>query len=289
MTEEQKSQTFVETNKAVAAGIASVVVGLFTSKLGVAGTLIGTGLTAMLITLASAVLKAQLEKASHRVAGLPSAVQGRLSTQQVRIPGKESPEPNPEPAAKPQTARGRLSGLLSRLRAIPGFLWHLPSNQKRKMFLAGALAGLVAMVIGLSGVTGIELVGGKNLSCLVWSECSTEDTTSGESSGSSGLSILGGYSASGTSSTPSSNPSVEQQVLPGNNQQAPQQPSGQPSQPDPSSGGAPQQPGGAQKQDVDSAQPPGAEGGVEPTPQPSGKAPEKGQAPGPSPETESGY
>jgi hypothetical protein len=80
MAEEQKSQTLVETHKAVAAGIASVAVGAATSKLGVAGTLIGTGLTAMLITLASAILKAQLEKASHRVAGLPSAVQGRLST-----------------------------------------------------------------------------------------------------------------------------------------------------------------------------------------------------------------
>src|SRR4051812_1521259 len=115
MAEEQKSQKLVETNKAVAAGVASVVVGVFTSKLGIAGTLIGTGLTAMLITIASAILKAQLEKASHRVAGLPGAVQGRLSTQQIRVPGKHSPEPNPEPAAKPETIKGRLSGLLSRL------------------------------------------------------------------------------------------------------------------------------------------------------------------------------
>src|SRR3954451_2533251 len=209
MAEEQKSQKLVETNKAVAAGVASVVVGVFTSKLGVAGTLIGTGLTAMLITLASAILKAQLEKASHRVAGLPGAVQGRLSTQQIRVPGKQSPEPTPEPAAKPETARGRLARLLSRLGAIPGFLRDLPSNQKRKVLLAGVLAGLVAMVIGLSSVTGIELVGGKALSCLVWSECTTADTTSGKSSNGSGPSILGGYSGSGIRSIPS-----EEQQMP---------------------------------------------------------------------------
>jgi hypothetical protein len=279
MAEEQKSQTLVETNKAVAAGIASVVVGILTSKLGVAGTLIGTGLTAMLITLASAILKAQLEKASHRVAGLPSAVQGRLSTQQIRVPGKQSPEPNPEPTAKPETARGRLSGLLSRLGAIPGFFRNLPSNQKRKVLLAGALAGLVAAVIGLSGVTGIELVGGKNLSCLVWSECPTADTSSRKPSSGSGPSILGGYSGGVTRNTPSDTPSGEQQITPGNNQQAPQQPSVQPAQLGPG-GGVPQQPGGTPKQGAEDQVQPGAEGSVKPAPQPSGKAREQGQEPG---------
>jgi hypothetical protein len=265
MVEEQRSQKFVETNKAVAAGVASVVVGVFTSKLGVAGTLIGTGLTAMLITLASAILKAQLEKASHRIVGLPGAVQGRFSTQQIRVPGKQSPVPNPEPAAKPETAGGRLSGLLSRLRAIPGFLRDLPSTQKRKVFLAGALAGLVAMVVGLSGITGIELAGGKNLSCLVWRECPTEDTSSAGASSGSSLSIFGGYSGGSTRSTPSG----EQPITPGNDQQAPQQPAGQPAQPD-DGGGAPQQPGGTPKQDADPEQP-GANGGVESVPPP-GKA-----------------
>jgi hypothetical protein len=172
-------------------------------------------------------------------------------------------------------ARGRLSRLRSRLAALPGFFRDLPSTQRRRVLLAGALAGLVAMVSGLIGVTGIELAGGKNLSCLVWSECPTTDTTSGESSGGSGLSILGGYT--GTGSTPSVNPSGEQQNnTPGNyqsDQQAPRQPSGQPVQSDPGKG-TPQQPAGTPQQDSDPAQP-DADGGVEPSPQ-SGKAPEKG-------------
>lgn len=248
MAEEDKSQTFVETHKAVAAGIASVVTAVFTSKLGVAGTLIGTALTATLITLISAVLKAQLLKASDTISGLPSAVQGRLPTQQLRIPGKPSPEPNPEPAAQPKAAEGvRLSGLLSRLHALPGFLRGLPSVQRRKVLVAGVLAGLVATVVGLIAVTGVEFIAGNTLSCLVWS-CPEHETTSGKSSGHSGLSILGGYSLSGysspdTRSAPSDDPSGEQPLVPKNSQQVPQQrqPAGQPAQPDVSEE-VPQQP-----------------------------------------------
>lgn len=263
MAEEQKSQKLVETNKAVSAGIASVVVAALTSKLGVAGTLIGTGLAAMLITLGAAVLKAQFEKASSTIAGLPSTVQGRLSTQQIRMPGKQSPEPNPEPGEK----RGRISVLLSRLRAMPGFLRELPSNQKRRVLLAGVLAGLVAVFIGLSAITGIELVSGENLSCMVWSECSEEDADSSGSSRGSGLSILGGYSGSGTRSTPP----VEQKVAPGSDQKvSPQRPA------QPGSGGeTPQQPGGAPKQGANPSPPPGED--VEPSPPPPNKAPEKEQ------------
>jgi hypothetical protein len=249
--EEDKSQKVVETNKAVAAGIASVVTAVFTSKLGVAGTLIGTALTATLITLISAVLKAQLMKAADTISGLPNTVQGRLSTQQIRIPGKPGPEPNPEPAARPGAARGgRLSGLLSRLRAVPGFLRGLPSVQRRKVLLAGVLAGLAATVIGLVAITGVEFVAGNTLSCLVWS-CPEDGTASAKSSDRSGLSILGGYSPSGYSSpdtrsapsgAPSDNPPGEQPFAPKNGQQFPQQrqPAGQPAQPD-ANEGAPQQ------------------------------------------------
>ncbi|MDQ3926923.1 MAG: hypothetical protein M3272_08075 [Actinomycetota bacterium] len=239
MAEEQKSQKVVETYKAVAAGIASVVTAVFTSKLGVAGTLIGTALTATLITLISAALKVQLMKASDTISGLPSAVQGRSSTQQLRIPGRPNPEPNPVLAAGPKASGGRLSGLgprlraiPARLRALPGFLRELPAVQRRKMLLAGVLAGLVATVIGLSTVTGIELAGGNTLSCLVWT-CAEDETASAKSSGHSGLSILGGRSLSSTQGTPSVDPSGGQPFAPQNGEQVPQQrqPTGQPAQP----------------------------------------------------------
>lgn len=283
MVKEEKSQKVVETYKAVAAGIASVLAAVFTSKLGVAGTLIGTAMAAVVITLGSAILKAQLMKASTKISGLPNTVRGRFSTQQIRIPGKPNAEPNPEPAARPETADKQSTGLLSRLRAVPGFLKDLPSNQRRKVLVTGLLAGLLATAIGLAGVTGIELAGGKNLSCLVWSSC-PDDDESGRSSGRSGLSILGGYSGAGTGVTPSGDPSGEQQFVPGSDQQAPQQPAGEPEQP--GAGGTPQQPGEAPR-GADPIQPgeepdePDAGGEAEPAPPPApppGKAPEEGRS-----------
>jgi hypothetical protein len=285
MAKEDKSQKVVETYKAVATGIASVVTAIFTSKLGVAGTLIGTGLAAMTITLISAILRAQLEKASNTISGLPGAVQGRFSTQQIRIPGKQSAEPNPKPVA----ARGRISSLLSRLRAIPGFLRYLPSVQKRKVLLAGVSAGLVAMMIGLFAITGVEAVAGETLSCLVWKDCQQE-TSSGETKGArtSIGNIFGGSSGNGGV------PSQEQQVSPGNDQQAPQQPAGAPVQPGARGGAG--QPGVAPEQDQPGVAPeqggeapaqsgagPDVSGKEEPAPQApqSSEAPEQGQAPEP--------
>jgi hypothetical protein len=128
MAKEEKSQKVVESYKAVAAGLASVLAAVFTSSLGVAGTLIGTAVTAVLITLGSALFKVQLMKATNKVSGLPDTVRGRLSTQQIRIPGKPNAEPNPEPAAQPEAADSRSLGLLSRLGAMPGFLRDLPSQ-----------------------------------------------------------------------------------------------------------------------------------------------------------------
>ena len=241
MVEEEKSQKVVESYKAVAAGLASVLAAVFTSKLGVAGTLIGTALAAVLITLVSALLKVQLMKASTKISGLPDTVRGRFATQQIRIPGRPNAEPNPDPAAQPETADERSPGLLSRLRALPGFLRDLPSNQRRRALVAGLLAGLVAAAIGLASVTGIELVGGKTLSCMVWSSC-PDDDESGGSSGGSSLSILGGYSGAGTGGT-GVTPSGEQPSAPVNGQQVPkQQPGGEPAQP--GADGTPSQPGG---------------------------------------------
>ncbi|MCA1718243.1 MAG: hypothetical protein LC781_15950 [Actinobacteria bacterium] len=275
MVEEEKSQKVVESYKAVAAGIASVLAAVFTSKLGVAGTLIGTAMAAVLITLGSALFKVQLMKATNKISGLPDTVRGRLSTQQIRIPGRPNAEPNPEPAAEPEAADNRSPGLLSRLRAMPGFLRDLPSNQRRKMLVAGLLAGLVATAIGLTGVTGIELAGGKTLSCLVWSSCSDDDESGGSSRG-SGLSILGGYSGT----TPSGDPSKDQPSAPGSDQQAPQGSDGEPAQP--GAGGTPSQPGGTPQQPgkgTNPAQPGAGPNGSEAEPaQSSGNAPEEGRS-----------
>ncbi len=245
--EEKQQQKLVKPYTVMASGMAAIVAALFTSKLGVAGTLIGTALTAMTINLGSAILGAQLEKASSRVSALPTTVRDRLSTQQVRVPGKPSPEPDPEPSARPG-ARSKREGLLSRLRAIPNYLKNLPSAQRRGILLAGVLAGLAATIIGLGGITGIELVSGKNLSCQLWRECPTTMPGSPTgTSGGSGLSILGGSSGPNLPSTPvEQQPATPDQQIPGQQQQRP----AEPAQPAPNDGA-----GQPDQQGADPAQP----------------------------------
>ena len=256
MAEEEKQQKLVKPYTVAASGLAAIVAALFTSKLGVAGTLIGTALTAMTINLGSAILSAQLEKASTRVSALPTTVRDRLSTQQVRVPGKPSPEPDPESPARTE-ARDKRGGLLSRLRAIPNYLKNLPPARRRSILLAGILAGLAATIIGLGGITGIELATGQNLSCQLWRECPT--TTTGAPTGSSGgpnLSILGGSSAATPQPNPPQNVPGEQQPAPPDQQQVPgqqqQRPAEEPAQPAAPNDGAGQP---DQQQGADPAQP----------------------------------
>lgn len=249
--EEKQQQKIVRPYTVMASGVAAIVAALFTSKLGVAGTLIGTALTAMTINLGSAVLTAQLEKASTRVSALPTTVRDRLSTQQVRVPGKPSPEPDPESPTRPE-ARDKRGGLLSRLRAIPNYLKNLSPARRRSILLTGVLTGLVATFIGLGGITGIELATGKNISCQLWRECPT--TTTGAptgSSGGSGLSILGGSPVATPEANPPQNVPGEQQPVPQDQQVPGQQRPAEPAQPAPNNGaGQPDQ-----QQGADPAQP----------------------------------
>lgn len=175
--QQQQSTKLVETNKAVAAGMAAVVAALFTSKLGVAGTLIGTALTAMTITLGAAILKAQIERTQSRLSGLPSTVRGRLSTQQVRVPGRQGTEPNPEPPPPPEPRGGRSASFLERLRSIPSFLRGLSPAARRRILLSGALAGIVATAIALSIITFTEAVAGKPISSFVGTQSETAEET----------------------------------------------------------------------------------------------------------------
>lgn len=222
--EEQQKKSVVKTTSIVAAGCASVVAAIFTSKLGVAGTLIGTAMTSMVITLASAVLNSQFERASTRISGLPSTVRGRLSTQQVRTPGRPHAEPNPEPPSE-QPHRSdsrrdfRSSGFLQRLRSIPDRLRAMSPATRRRVLVSGALAGIAATAIALSTITFTEAVVGENFSSLVWS--SQGNTVSG-SSGGSGTSVGRLFGAGGQQYAPSDG------VNPGaaGDQQYPRQPGG---------------------------------------------------------------
>lgn len=220
MAEEEKPKQLVQMSTVFASGITAIVAALFTSRLGVAGTLIGTALTPMLMTIGVAVLNASIQKATTRISGLPNTVRGQLSTQRVRIPGTPRPEQPPEEPEPPETTRRRdrrSAGFFERLRSIPTYLKEMSPTTRRRTLLTGALTGLVAAAIGLAGVTGIEAASGSSLSCSVWNECA--ETASGES-GTEGsrpsiIQALGGSEDAGTETSPSIGEDQPQNVQPG--------------------------------------------------------------------------
>jgi hypothetical protein len=262
MTEQrQQSAKLVQTNKALAAGLASVVTALFTSKLGVAGTLIGTALTAITITLVSTILQAQIERAQTKLSGLPSAVRGRLSTQQVRIPGKQGAEPNPESPPPPEPRGGRFASFVERLRSIPGFLKGLSPAARRRILLSGALAGLVATAIALVIITFSEVVAGEPISSFV----GTQRESAGETAPRTSVGSLFGGSRStdpqngSQQYAPQDEPARDGQFQRGNPAQQPgggqyqEDPAQQPADP------AQEQPGGTPQDETPPQQQPDAE------------------------------
>jgi hypothetical protein len=137
------------------------VAAFFTSTFGVAGTMLGAALTAMIITGGSAILHSYLEN-------LPRGV---------------------------RTLRGRpdlRENLISRMRAAMGWFSRLPPLRRRSLLTKALIAATVAFVIGMGGVYGVEKVIGNSLSCGLWAECPTGATP--------GI-HLGGGGATGASPT----------------------------------------------------------------------------------------
>jgi hypothetical protein len=151
----------VSVPQVIAAGFASTVAAFFTSTFGVAGTMLGAALTAMIITGGSTILGSYLEN-------LPRGV---------------------------RTLRGRpdlRENFISRMRVAIGWFSRLPPLRQRPILIKGLIAATVAFVIGMGAVYGVEKVIGNSLSCGLWAKCPTGATP--------GI-HLGGGDATGASST----------------------------------------------------------------------------------------
>jgi hypothetical protein len=98
---------------------------------------------------------------------------------------------------------------------IPAFFASLPRTRRRPILIGSIAAAGISFVVGLIVVTGLELGVGKSLSCWVWEECSTEESSadgSGTARASTLPSILGGgQSASSSIPQVEVNPSSAQQ------------------------------------------------------------------------------
>jgi hypothetical protein len=204
---EGKQQGIVNVNGVAAGALASVVAAFFTSRLGVAGTLIGAAVTSMMITISSAVLNASLSKAASRLTNVTTKIsslpkRGRLSTERLRTPGDHSPGPGTEGSFEDQpeeyaadedlSRRSRReqrgSGPFARLSSALSNFGLMPQSVRRRVLVAGALAGVAATVISLFAITGIETVIGQPLSS-VGRDTGGAAAQGGADSGDSGTSL----------------------------------------------------------------------------------------------------
>lgn len=195
MNKEQK-QTILDLPKVIAVGIASPVATILTSRFGVAGTLIGLALTAVILTTLADILKVYLARAPATVAKVPDTV--------VKMPG------GLRTRLSWRNIRSRLRAAFARFSSLP------PASARRRFILIGSVvAAGVSFLVGLSIVTALELGVGKSLSCWVWNDCSTESSTEDGRTPTTGTlpSILGG-SQSGNSVAPKVQPPPPQQPIP---------------------------------------------------------------------------
>ena len=72
--EEKQKQTILDIPKVIAVGISAPVATILTSRFGVAGTLIGLALSAVILTALADMLKVYLARAPATVAKVPDAV-----------------------------------------------------------------------------------------------------------------------------------------------------------------------------------------------------------------------
>jgi hypothetical protein len=184
----QQQPTIFDLPKVLAVGIASPAAAAITARFGVAGTLIGLALSAVFITAAVDFLKVYLARVPGAVTTIPGGFR------------KRSP----------------LRNVFERIRRPFSKFASLPRTRRRSVLIGSVAAAGISFIVGLIVVTGLELGVGKSLSCWVWEECSTEESSadgSGTARASTLPSILGGVQSSASSSTSQVevNPSSPQQ------------------------------------------------------------------------------
>src|SRR4051794_24964227 len=220
MDEPQKQQQrLIDLPKVIAGGIAAPLAALLTSRFGVAGTMVGLVVSAVVLTTISDILKVYLAR-------VPGTV--------TRIPGGFSKKP-------------RWQQILYSFRLPFSKFSSLAPARQRSILTRSLIAAVLTFLIGLIVVTSAEASVGKNLSCWVWNNCTTTESSSADGSTSSTTtvsSLFGGSlnTNSSSSNAPQVGPLTPQQEQPapppgasGSSAQPPNVPSAQSPTPSPSS------------------------------------------------------
>jgi hypothetical protein len=162
VSDEGRQAAMVNGSQVMAAGFAAATAAFVTSRFGVAGTLLGAALTAMIITGGSAILRAYLENVTGNVRKVPRRLRAR------REERKAQRYAEPETLPERPDLRDNFAG---RMRAALDWFSHLPPLTRRSILVKGLIAAAVAFVIGMGAVFVVERGIGNSLSCGLWANC----------------------------------------------------------------------------------------------------------------------
>ena len=145
----QQQPTVFDLPKVLAVGLVSPAAAAITSRFGIAGTLLGLAISSVFITAGVDLLKAYLAR-------VPGAV--------TTIPGG---------FRKKSLLRNLFEGIKRPFSKVASL-----RRPRRRSFIVGSLlAAGVSCLVGLMLITLLEVGVGKNLSCWVWDDCSTESSS----------------------------------------------------------------------------------------------------------------
>ena len=270
---DQNAGAVVSPSQVVSAGLASAAAALVTSRFGVAGTLLGAAITAMIITGGSAILKAYLESVTGHVRKVPGKLRSRRHRKTERFS---------EPATMPDRPDLR-DNFAGRMRAALGWFSNLPQAGRRPILVKGAIAAAIAFVICMGAVFAVEKGIGNSLSCGFWGTCPVGATPGihplNFSGAGAGSSISGGGAqAGGGVPVPDASDSGGGGGLfrgvPGGGEQAPAGgSSASPAPSDPGASPAPSDPGASPAPSDHGASPAPSDSGASPAPSGSDASP----------------
>jgi hypothetical protein len=201
--DEQKKQTIFDAPKVIAIGIASPAATLLTSRFGIAGTLLGLALSAMILTAVADFLKVYLARTSHAAHAAATAA--------TRVPGALK-----APRVFPPSYLFRRKGRTGTKAPYHGFSSPPGGRWRRWSLLVGrsVVAAGISFLLGLGAVTALEHSAGKSLTCWVWEECpvqSSDDVDGGRAGQSTQPSIFGGGPSTSSGTAPGVRPAGTQQ------------------------------------------------------------------------------
>src|SRR5215218_4852399 len=196
----QQQPTVFDLPKVLAVGAVSPAAAAITSRFGIAGTLLGLVLSSVLITVGVDLLKVYLARVPGAVTTIPGGFRKKSS----------------------------LRNLFERMKRPFSKFASLPRPRRRSFIVGSLLAAGVSCLVGLMLITLLEVGVGKNFSCWVWDDCSTESSSSADGSTDAQTStpptLLGGVQ-SVTSSASQVAPSNPPQQQPGSSPLTPEAPS----------------------------------------------------------------